>query len=96
MKLKLYVAKNDGVLHLVIRKNKSNVLLCNPSIVPNKHRIAIDYQSIWIIAPTPPRKNICAKCVLANRKLRFNLREQSGLFEKSKKLTKFSNDTKFY
>jgi len=86
MKLKLYVAKNDGILHLIIRKNKKNVLLCNPSIVPNKYRITTNYESIWIIAPTPPRKNICSKCVLANRKLRFNLKEKSGLFEKSRKI----------
>ncbi len=82
MKFKVYVAKNDGILHLIIRKNNSDVLLCNPSIVPNKHRIAKDFLSIWIIAPTPPRKNTCAKCVLANRKLRL----KSGLFEKISKI----------
>lgn len=89
MKSKVYVAKNDGILHLVIRKNKGNVLLCNPSIIPNKHRITSDYLSIWIIAPIPTRKNICSKCVLANRKLRFNLKEKSGLFDCSRKITKF-------
>ena len=82
MNLKVYVAKNDRIIHLIIRKNKSNVLLCNPSIVPNKHRIAKDFHSIWIIAPTPPRKNPCAKCVIANKKLRL----KSGLFGKISKI----------
>lgn len=80
MNFKLYVAKNDGILHLVIRKNKKDVLFCNPSIVPNKHRIAKYYEDIWIIAPRPKRKNTCAKCVLANKKLAKGTRKGSGMF----------------
>lgn len=88
MKYKLYIAKNDGILHLLIKKNRKDVLLCNPAILANKHRIAKYYEDIWIIAPRPKQKNTCAKCVMANKKLMAKNLLGHGMFLRNQKMRK--------
>lgn len=88
MKYKLYVAKNDGILHLVIRKNNRDVLLCNKTIKASKYRIAKIYEDVWIIAPTPNRKHTCAKCVMANKKLPIGTTYTADVFRKQRRLKK--------
>lgn len=63
MRYYLYVAKNDGIIHLAVKLGRKKYqLICNNNIRVNKHRISKDGVGVFLIAPKPVRKHRCANC----------------------------------
>jgi len=66
----LYVAKNDGMIHLAVKLGqKKYQLICNNYIRVNKHRISKDAVGVYLIAPKPLRKHRCKNCERTGIKL---------------------------
>jgi len=74
LKFYLYVAKNDGIIHLAIRQNNDYHLICNTAVGINRHRVCEDAVGVYLIAPIPVRKHRCKNCERTGIKLFKNLK----------------------